>query len=156
MNDCGAARLPVVSRAQAAALGAIEGVADASLSASKVVGRIIADRPGVERKQVIPGGYAITALGHGTFALAESWPFIAVAHSVSWIARGGKAPVRDSLLSGSVPPEQLGRAFGVERSMDSLGAIAGPLLATVLIVAVGYRWLSEPLYTTRSWQLRTG
>jgi MFS family permease len=60
---------------------------------------------------------------------------------VSWIARGGKAPARDSLLSGSVPPEQLGRAFGVERSMDSLGAIAGPLLAAPLIVAVGYRWL---------------
>src|SRR5204863_24977 len=44
-------------------------------------------------------------------------------------------------LAGSVPPEQLGRAFGVERSMDSLGAIAGPLLAAPLIIAVGYRWL---------------
>ena len=37
--------------------------------------------------------------------------------------------------------EQLGRAFGVERAMDSLGAVAGPLLAAPLIVAVGYRWL---------------
>ena len=48
---------------------------------------------------------------------------------------------RDSLLAGSVPPHQLGRAFGVERSMDSLGAIIGPLLAAPLIIAVGYRWL---------------
>src|SRR5437867_9175848 len=127
--------------AQAAALGAIEGVADASMSASKVVGGIIADRPGVERKAVTAGGYAITALGHGAFALAQAWPFVAVARAVSWIARGGKAPARDSLLSGSVPPEQLGRAFGVERSMDSIGAVAGPLLAAPLIVAVGYRWL---------------
>ena len=127
--------------AQAAALGVIEGIADASLSASKVVGGVIADRPGVERKAVASGGYAITALGHGAFALAQSWPFVAVAHGISWIARGGKAPARDSLLSGSVPPEQFGRAFGVERSMDSLGAIVGPLLAAPLIVAVGYRWL---------------
>ena len=127
--------------AQAAALGVIEGIADASLSASKVAGGVIADRPGVERKAVASGGYVITALGHGAFALAQSWPFVAVAHGISWIARGGKAPARDSLLSGSVPPEQLGRAFGVERSMDSLGAIAGPLLAAPLIVAVGYRWL---------------
>ena len=127
--------------AQAAALGVIEGVADASLSASKVVGGVIADKPGVERKAVASGGYAITALGHGAFALAQSWPFVAVADGISWIARGGKAPARDSLLSGSVPPEQLGRAFGVERSMDSLGAIVGPLLAAPLIVAVGYRWL---------------
>jgi MFS family permease len=127
--------------AGAAALGAIEGVADASLSASKAGGGVLADRPGVERKAVTAGGYAITALGHGAFALAQAWPFVAVARAVSWIARGGKAPARDSLLAGSVPPHQLGRAFGVERSMDSLGAIAGPLLAAPLIVGVGYRWL---------------
>jgi len=56
-------------------------------------------------------------------------------------ARGGKALARDSLLSGSVAPAQLRRAFGVERAMDSAGAIAGPLLAAPLVVAVGYRWL---------------
>jgi MFS family permease len=127
--------------APAAALGAIEGVADAALSASKVAGGVIADRPGVERKAVTAGGYALTAAGHGAFALATVWPVVAVARAVSWIARGGKAPARDSLLSGSVGPDQLGRAFGVERAMDSLGAIAGPLLAAPLIVAVGYRWL---------------
>jgi MFS family permease len=127
--------------APASALGAIEGVADAALSASKVAGGVIADRPGVERKAITAGGYAITALGHAAFALAQAWPLIAVSRAVSWIARGGKAPARDSLLAGSVPPHQLGRAFGVERSMDSLGAIAGPLLAAPLIVAVGYRWL---------------
>ena len=127
--------------APAAALGAIEGVADASLSASKVAGGILADKPGVERKTVTAGGYTITALGHGAFALANTWPFVAVARAVSWIARGGKAPARDSLLAGSVPNDQLGRAFGVERSMDSLGAIAGPLLAAPLIVTIGYRWL---------------
>lgn len=127
--------------APAAALGAIEGVADAALSASKVAGGIIADRPGVERKNVTAGGYAATAVGHGAFGLATVWPVVAAARAVSWIARGGKAPARDSLLAGSVEPDQLGRAFGVERAMDSLGAVAGPLLAAPLLVAVGYRWL---------------
>ena len=127
--------------APAAALGAIEGVADAALSASKVAGGIIADRPGVERKTVTAGGYAITAVGHGAFGLATVWPVVAVARAVSWVARGGKAPARDSLLAGSVESDQLGRAFGVERAMDSIGAIAGPLLAAPLIIAVGYRWL---------------
>jgi MFS family permease len=127
--------------APAAALGAIEGFADASLSASKVAGGVVADRPGVDRPKLTAGAYAVTALGHGAFALALAWPFVAVARAVSWIARGGKAPARDSLLAGSVAPAQLGRAFGVERAMDSIGAIAGPLLAAPLIVAVGYRWL---------------
>jgi MFS family permease len=127
--------------APAVALGAIEGVSDAALSTSKLAGGVIADRPGVERKVVTASGYTVTALGHGAFALANTWPLVAVARAVSWIARGGKGPSRDALLSGSVPTEQLGRAFGVERTMDSLGAIAGPLLAAPLIVAVGYRWL---------------
>lgn len=127
--------------APAAALGAIEGVADAALSVSKVAGGVVADRPNVERKAVTAGGYAVTALGHGAFGIAPAWPVVALARAVSWIARGGKAPARDSLLAGSVPTEQLGRAFGVERAMDSIGAIAGPLLAAPLIVAVGYRWL---------------
>lgn len=127
--------------ATAAALGAIEGTADAALSASKAVGGVVADRPGVNRREVTAGGYAITALGHAAFALASSWPFVALARGVSWIARGGKAPARDSLLSGAVPDDQLGRAFGVERTMDSLGALLGPLLAAPLIVTIGYRWL---------------
>ncbi len=127
--------------APAAALGAIEGVADAALSASKAAGGVVADRPGVERKAVTAGGYALTAAGHGAFGLATVWPVVAVARAVSWMARGGKAPARDSLLAGSVAAEQLGSAFGVERAMDSVGAIAGPLAAAPLIVAVGYRWL---------------
>ena len=127
--------------APAAALGGIEGFADASLSISKVAGGVAADKPGVERKALTAGGYAVTALGHGAFGLAGAWPVVAVARAVSWVARGGKAPARDSLLAGSVPPAQLGRAFGVERTMDSVGAIIGPLLAAPLIIAVGYRWL---------------
>lgn len=86
------------------------------------------------------GGYALTAVGHGSFGLFEAWPLVALARSLSWIARGGKAPARDALLAGSVTTDQLGRAFGVERAMDSAGAVIGPLLAAPLI-AVGYRWL---------------
>ena len=127
--------------APAAALGAIEGVADAALSASKVVGGVVADRPEVSRPNLTAGAYAVTAIGHGAFAVAPAWPAVAVARAVSWTARGGKVPARDSLLAGSVEPSQLGRAFGVERAMDSLGAIVGPLAAAPLIVAVGYRWL---------------
>ena len=86
----------------------IEGTADAAMSSAKVVGGVLADRPGVDRKELTAAGYGITALGHGAFAFANAWPFVAVARAVSWTARGGKAPARDSLLSGSVPHHQLG------------------------------------------------
>jgi MFS family permease len=127
--------------APAAALGAIEGVADATQSAAKVIGGVVADKPGVERRGVTAGGYAVTALGHGAFALANAWPVVAVARGVSWFARGAKGPARDALLAGSVDRSQLGRAVGAERAGDSIGAVAGPLMAAPLIVAVGYRWL---------------
>lgn len=127
--------------APAAALGAIEGIAEGALSVSKLAGGVIADQPNVERRAVAAGGYAITALGHGSFGLLGAWPLVGVARAVSWIARGGKAPARDTLLAGSVANHQLGRAFGVERAMDSAGAVVGPLVAAPLILTVGYRWL---------------
>jgi hypothetical protein len=98
--------------APAAALGLIEGVADSALSLSKLAGGAAADRPGVERRSLAAGGYVVTAVGHGAFGLAGGWPAVALARAVSWVARGGKAPARDSLLAGSVRPDQLGRAFG--------------------------------------------
>jgi MFS family permease len=127
--------------APAAALGAIEGIADGAMSAAKVAGGIVADRPGVERKAVASGGYAVVALGHASFALAHAWPVVAVSRAVSWIARGGKNPSRDSLLAGSVERADLGKAIGLERGMDSVGAVIGPLLAAPVLLAVGYRWL---------------
>src|SRR5437870_6824 len=56
--------------APAAALGAIEGIGDGALSVSKLAGGVVADRPGVERRAVTSGGYAVTAIGHGAFAVA--------------------------------------------------------------------------------------
>jgi MFS family permease len=127
--------------APAAALGAIEGLADAALSSSKFAGGVIADRPDVERKTFAAGAYAITALSYGSFAVVNSWPFLAIGRTIAWAARGIRTPARDALLAESVDEPQLGRAFGLERAMDSLGAIVGPLVASVLIGVVGYRAL---------------
>jgi MFS family permease len=122
-------------------LGVIEGVADAALSASKVAGGILADRPNSDRRRIAAAGYVVTGLGYGSFAFAGSWPIVAAGRAIAWSARGLRTPARESLLAGAVPPEYLGRAFGVERAGDSIGAIAGPLIAAALIGAVGFRSL---------------
>jgi MFS family permease len=49
-------------------------------------------------------------------------------------------PARNALLADVVPANAYGRAYGFERAMDNLGAILGPVLAIVLISAVGTRW----------------
>jgi len=94
------------------ALGAIEGIADGAMSTAKVAGGIVADRPGIERKGIASGGYAVVALGHASCALANAWPAVAGSRAVSWIARGGKNPARDSLLAGSVDPSGQGHRPG--------------------------------------------
>ncbi len=57
----------------------------------------------------------------------------------AWAARGARGPARNAILADLVPAGAYGRAYGFERAMDNLGAIAGPLLAILLVGLVGVR-----------------
>ena len=118
--------------APAAALGAIEGVADAISSFVKLASGWISDRIG-KRKLIVVSGYALTGLSTGLFALAQSWPFVLITRSIGWFGRGIRGPARDAMLVESVPSKFRGRAFGFHRAGDTLGAIVGPALALFLI-----------------------
>lgn len=126
--------------APAIALGAVEAAADAAQSFSKLAGGVVADRT-AERKRVAAAGYLTTAFGTGGFALAGPWPVVMFFRAVAWSARGLRSPARDSLLAGAVTGAQRGRAFGLERAGDSVGAVIGPLLAALLLGVVGFRGL---------------
>ena len=124
--------------APAIALGVIEGVSDGCSSFAKLAGGWIADRPGW-RKPTGIAGYFATAFSTFAYAFAYSWPAILLLRALGWIGRGCRGPSRDALLADSVAPGQAGRAFGLERSMDTLGAVLGPLCATALLGAIGAR-----------------
>jgi MFS family permease len=47
--------------------------------------------------------------------------------------KGIRTSARDALLVDSIDPTYRGKAFGFHRAMDSLGAVAGPLLAIGLL-----------------------
>ena len=64
---------------------------------------------------------------------------VGVLRAGAWAARGLRVPARNALLADIVPATVYGRAYGFERAMDNLGAIAGPLLALVLVGLVGVR-----------------
>jgi MFS family permease len=59
--------------------------------------------------------------------------------ALAWVSRGVRSPARDSLLVSLAPKDAYGRAFGLERAGDNLGAVAGPLLAAGLVAWVGIR-----------------
>lgn len=130
--------LLMLAGAPAIALGIIEGVADGLSSFAKLFGGWIADRP-AWRKPMAGGGYLVVGLTTFAYGFAESWPTILILRAVGWAGRGVKSPSRDALLADAVAPSQLGRAFGFERAMDTVGAIAGPLTAVALVSLWGIR-----------------
>lgn len=145
LSDCGheaaTAMLPALLAgfgAPAFALGIIEGVSDGLASFAKLAGGWIADRP-QWRKPFAAGGSLIVALSTFAYALARSWPMVLLFRSIGWMGRGGKGPSRDALLADAVGEAQMGRAFGFERAMDTAGAVAGPLLATMLVATISVR-----------------
>ncbi|HEX4047587.1 MAG TPA: MFS transporter [Elusimicrobiota bacterium] len=125
--------------AGSAVLGLIEGLADGLSSAAKLLSGLYGDRL-EKRKPLAVAGYFVTAAGMGSFALAASWPQVLLGRVGGWLGRGARSPVRKVLLAEATTPETYGRAFGLERAMDSAGAVIGPLLALLVTSALGLRW----------------
>jgi MFS family permease len=122
--------------APAFALGVIEGVADGLSTMGKLAGGWIADRPAWRKPTAIVGSFA-TGLSTFGYAFATAWPFILVMRAFGWTGRGTRSASKDALLVDCIDRAQVGRAFGFERSMDTLGAVLGPLCATALIGILG-------------------
>jgi MFS family permease len=124
--------------APASALGLIEGIADGLAGMTRLAGGAIADDPH-RRRTIAVGGYTTTAFLSGLIGAATAVWQVGVLRAGAWAARGLRVPARNALLADIVPPAVYGRAYGFERAMDNLGAIAGPLLALVLVGLVGVR-----------------
>lgn len=116
----------------AAALGFMEGLADLLFSLSKLAGGWVGHH--TEKKRGLATlGYLLTALGTGAIALVQSISALASFRAAAWLGRGFRSPLRDFMLADEVGPTHFGRAYGVERAADMLGAVAGPLIATLLL-----------------------
>jgi MFS family permease len=124
--------------APAAALGLIEGIADGLAGTARLAGGAIADDPHRRRAQAV-AGYTTTAVLSSLIGAATTVWQVGVLRAGAWAARGLRIPARNALLADIVPPSVYGRAYGFERAMDNLGAIAGPLLALALVGLVGVR-----------------
>jgi MFS family permease len=116
----------------AAALGFIEGIADALSSFVKLGAGYHSDKIG-HRKRWTVVGYILTAVSKAIFAFAFAWPLILLGRSIGWLGRGIRGPLRDAMLAESVAPRNRGKAFGFHRAGDTAGAVAGPLAAFGLL-----------------------
>jgi MFS family permease len=125
-------------RASPGALGVIEGISDALVGLSKLVGGPLANDE-ANRLRMARGGYLVTAAATGAVGAATATWQAGILRGTAWAARGIRSPARDAMLATLAPREAYGRAFGLERAGDNLGAVVGPLLAAVLVGWIGIR-----------------
>jgi len=114
------------------ALGLIEGIADGVSSFAKLFSGWYTDRL-AKRKWIAIIGYFVTPVATFLFAFCTQMWHVLFLRTIAWLGRGVRTPVRKTLLAAATTPENYGKAFGLERAMDTLGAIVGPATALFII-----------------------
>ncbi len=119
-------------------LGLMEGTADSVNYTFRVISGFITDKIS-KRKPLLVIGYTVSALSKPLLGIANNFSTALALRLTDRVGKGTRTSARDVLLSETIPEKQLGRAFGFHRSMDQTGAVAGPLLAYLLLPYIGMR-----------------
>jgi len=125
--------------AGAVSLGLIEGFAEAANSVLKVLSGHYSDRWRIRRPIVI-AGYGLSSAVRPLTALVASWPQLFAVRFADRVGKGIRGAPRDALLAACATPETRGRVFGFHRAMDHVGAVFGPLLASLFLFALPGRY----------------
>lgn len=119
-------------------VGFVEGSAEAAASFLKTLSGWLSDKVG-RRKPFAVLGYSMSALLRPLFSIATSPIHIFIIRVADRVGKGIRTPPRDALIADSVKEDVRGKAYGFHRSMDTLGAVIGPLIAFLLFPALWYR-----------------
>lgn len=132
--------------ASIAALGLIEGIAESMSYILRAVSGVMSDKFR-KRKVFILIGYSVSNIVKPLFAATTTVTQALAIRVVDRVGKGIRTAPRDALISDSVSVTKQGAAFGLHRTLDQLGAIVGPLTATIVMVWLGWDakgvfWLS--------------
>ena len=116
----------------ATALGAIDGIAEATASFTKLVSGRLSDQSH-RRKPWIMGGYGLAAFSKLLFPLAANAATLIAARFTDRIGKGIRGSPRDAMIADETPSEIRGRAFGLRQALDTVGALLAPLAAIGLM-----------------------
>jgi MFS family permease len=135
--------LPGSSRA---VLGLIEGTAEALSYSLRAVSGIFSDKF-KKRKLFVLIGYSLSNAVKPLFALASAPIHVMLIRVSDRVGKGVRTSPRDVLLCESVSEKRRGAAFGLHRTLDQAGAVVGPLVASAVMILLGFTirdvfWLS--------------
>jgi MFS family permease len=126
--------LVTVLGASTLTVGFIEGVAEATASITKIFSGALSDYLG-KRKFLAALGYGLAAFTKPIFPLASSIAWLTAARFIDRIGKGIRGAPRDALIADLTPSELRGNAFGLRQSLDTIGAVLGPLAAIIFMAA---------------------
>ena len=115
-------------------VGIIEGIAEATASITKIFSGALSDYLG-KRKWLAAAGYGLAAVTKPVFPLVASVGWLTAARFVDRIGKGIRGAPRDALIADLTTAGLRGNAFGLRQSLDTIGAVLGPLLAIVCMAA---------------------
>ena len=117
-------------------VGLIEGIAESTASFLKVVSGWLSDRF-QKRKIFTVFGYSLSTISKLVLGLALGWPMILLGRFLDRFGKGIRTSARDALIAESSARENVGKAFGFHRALDTAGAAIGPLAAILLMNRFG-------------------
>ena len=118
--------------ASALSVGLIEGIAEATASITKVFSGTLSDYLG-RRKMLTVIGYGLAAVTKPLFPLAGTVGLVFTARFVDRVGKGIRGAPRDALIGDIAPVHLRGACYGLRQSLDTVGAVAGPLLAVLFM-----------------------
>jgi len=118
-------------------LGMIEGVAEVLSYGMRAISGFFSDKLG-KRKNIVLAGYGISNITKPFFGIANSTLEAFAIRIFDRVGKGIRTAPRDALICDSTSEENRGAAFGFHRTLDQAGAILGPLLASGLLIFVGF------------------
>jgi MFS family permease len=113
-------------------IGIIEGIAETTNSILKLFSGYYSDRF-KKRKVFVVCGYAFSNLARPLIGIANSWGVLLGLRFSDRVGKGVRTSPRDAIIGESAPDNRRGFAFGFHRAMDHLGAVAGSLVASLLL-----------------------
>ncbi len=121
-------------------VGIIEGIAEVTAGFFKGYFGVLSDKLD-KRKIFVVSGYGLSGLVKSLPGIFASIPIVIISRVLDRIGKGIRTAPRDALLS-SYAKENSGAVFGFHRSMDTFGAVIGPLTATILISYFSFSYSS--------------
>jgi MFS family permease len=131
--------------ASAGFIGVIEGAAESTAALLKLASGWWSDRVR-RRKPLVVAGYVLASAVRPLVGIAQSAAQVLAIRLTDRVGKGIRTSPRDALIADSVSADVRGRAFGLHRAADHMGAVLGPLAAFALM-----RWVGVPVRGVFLW-----